>query len=118
MPFTGTSEFEQSGMPQLRALFSLYSEAFTLVVREDGNIVQLSELVGKRIDLGNIGSGERATMELLMQQLNWKQTDFSQISGPHADERAQALCDNQIDALFMSQDTLTAPSEKRLTVVM
>jgi TRAP transporter TAXI family solute receptor len=97
--FTGTSEFEQSGaMPQLRALFSLYSEAFTLVVREDSKIAQLSELTGKRIDLGNIGSGERATMELLMQQLNWKQTDFSQISGLHADERAQALCDNQIDA--------------------
>ncbi len=97
--FTGATEFAQSGpMPQLRALFSLYSEAFTLVVREDSHISQLSDLVSKRIDIGNPGSGERATMELLMQQLNWKQTDFSQISGLHADERAQALCDNQIDA--------------------
>lgn len=97
--FTGATEFEQSGpMPQLRALFSLYSEAFTLVVREDSHISQLSDLVSKRVDIGNPGSGERATMELLMQQLNWKQTDFSQISGLHADERAQALCDNQIDA--------------------
>ncbi len=97
--FTGATEFKQSGpMPQLRALFSLYSEAFTLVVRDDSHISQLSDLVSKRIDIGNPGSGERATMELLMQQLNWKQTDFSQISGLHADERAQALCDNQIDA--------------------
>ena len=97
--FTGATEFAQSGpMPQLRALFSLYSEAFTLVVREDSHISQLSDLVSKRVDIGNPGSGERATMELLMQQLNWKQTDFSQISGLHADERAQALCDNQIDA--------------------
>jgi TRAP transporter TAXI family solute receptor len=99
--FTGTSEFEHSGqMPQLRALFSLYTEAFTLVVREDSNISQLTELVGKRIDLGNVGSGERATMELVMQQLNWKPTDFTQLSGLHADERAQALCDNQIDAFI------------------
>ncbi len=97
--FTGATEFAQSGpMPQLRALFSLYSEAFTLVVREDSHISQLSDLVSKRIDIGNPGSGERATMEILMQQLNWKQTDFSQIYGLHADERAQALCDNQIDA--------------------
>ena len=97
--FTGATEFAQSGpMHQLRALFSLYSEAFTLVVREDSHISQLSDLVSKRVDIGNPGSGERATMELLMQQLNWKQTDFSQISGLHADERAQALCDNQIDA--------------------
>lgn len=97
--FSGATEFAQSGpMPQLRALFSLYSEAFTLVVREDSHISQLSDLVSKRVDIGNPGSGERATMELLMQQLNWKQTDFSQISGLHADERAQALCDNQIDA--------------------
>jgi hypothetical protein len=57
-------------------------------------------------------------MELLMQQLNWKQTDFSQISGLHADERAQALCDNQIDAFVTSQDTLTVPSEKLRIVVM
>ncbi len=99
--FTGATEFAQSGpMPQLRALFSLYSEAFTLVVREDSHISQLSDLVSKRVDIGNPGSGERATMELLMQQLNWKQTDFSQISGLHADERAQALCDNQIDAFI------------------
>jgi uncharacterized protein len=97
--FTGLSEFELSGtMPQLRALFSLYTEAFTVVVRQDSNVQQLSDLIGKRIDIGNPGSGERATMELLMQQLNWKLTDFPMVTALHADERPQALCDNQIDA--------------------
>jgi TRAP transporter TAXI family solute receptor len=97
--FTGLSEFQPTGaMPQLRALFSLYTEAFTLVVRQDSNVLQLPNLIGKRIDIGNPGSGERATMELLMQQLNWKLTDFPLVTGLHADERAQALCDNQIDA--------------------
>lgn len=97
--FTGTGAFAHSGaMPQLRALFSLYSEAFTLVTRQDSNINQLSDLPGKRIDTGNIGSGEHATMELLMQQFHWKPADFPLISGMNADERAQALCDSQIDA--------------------
>ena len=97
--FTGTVEFVQDGkMPQLRALFSLYPEAFTIIARQDSNIAQLSDLVGKRIDIGNVGSGEHASMQLLMQQLNWKQTDFPVISVLDADERAQALCDNQIDA--------------------
>lgn len=85
-------------MPQLRALFSLYPEAFTIIARQDSNISQLSDLIGKRIDIGNVGSGEHASMQLLMQQLNWKQTDFPVISVLDADERAQALCDNQIDA--------------------
>ncbi len=97
--FSGTGTFANAGaMPQLRALFSLYSEAFTLVTRQDGNINQLTDLLGKRIDAGNAGSGEHATMELLMQQFSWKPSDFPQISGMNADERAQALCDSQIDA--------------------
>ena len=97
--FTGTAEFTSNGeMPQLRALFSLYSEAFTLIARQDSNITQLSDLKGKRVDIGNPGSGEHATMQLLMPLFNWQLTDFSVLSGLNADERAQALCDNQIDA--------------------
>ncbi len=97
--FTGTAGFAQNGaMPQLRALFSLYPEAFTLIARQDSNIAQFSDLKGKRADIGNTGSGEHATMQLLLPLFNWKLTDFSVLSGLNADERAQALCDNQIDA--------------------
>ncbi|WP_051448937.1 TAXI family TRAP transporter solute-binding subunit [Tolumonas lignilytica] len=99
--FAGTHEFSTKGkMPQLRALFSLYSEAFTLIAREDSKINLMTDLIGKRIDLGNAGSGEQATMQLLMNQLNLKPADFAAISSLNADERAQELCDNQTDAFI------------------
>ena len=38
--YNGDAEFSDTGpMPQLRALFSLYTEAFTIVARADSNII-------------------------------------------------------------------------------
>jgi TRAP transporter TAXI family solute receptor len=95
--FTGTQGFPDK-MPELKALFNLYTEAFTIVVRKDENIHQFSELLGKKIDIGNPGSGERAVMDILMPNLHWTDKDFAAVSTLNADDRAQALCNNQIDA--------------------
>src|SRR5690606_36234696 len=57
---------------ELRALFSLHSEAFLLVARRDARITHLQDLSGKRVNIGNPGSGQRGTMEILMRQLGWE----------------------------------------------
>lgn len=97
--YNGTNEYQQTGaFPELRALFGLYKESFTIVVRNDKNIQSLQDLKGKRIDLGNPGSGERVSMDKLLAHLHWSTKDFSNTSELKADDRAQALCDNKIDA--------------------
>lgn len=97
--YNGDEEFATSGpMPQLRALFSLYTEAFTIVARADSGIQNLYDLQQKKVDIGNPGSGERVSMDHLMTATGWTKDSFTYVSELKADDRAQALCDGKIDA--------------------
>ncbi|MFV0574886.1 MAG: TAXI family TRAP transporter solute-binding subunit [Vibrio sp.] len=82
----------------MRTLFSMHSEPLNIVVRADSNINSIKDLAGKRVNLGNEGSGDRATMQMLMEQFGWKKGSFSLATEYSGDSRAHALCDNRIDA--------------------
>ena len=97
----GTKVFEKDGKyADLRAVFSLHPEPFTVLSRKEANITSLDGLKGKRVNIGNPGSGTRASMEELMGALGWKTSDFSLASELKADEHGAALCDNKIDAFY------------------
>ena len=99
--YEGTSKFrEQGANPQLRAVFSIHSEPFTVMARGDSGIKTFADLPGKRVNIGNPGSGQRGTMEVLMKSLGWKRGDFKLVSELKATEQARALCDNKIDAMI------------------
>lgn len=96
----GSSQFAERGpYPELRALFAIHSEPFTLVARKDSGITGLEGLKGKRVNIGNPGSGQRGTMEVLMQRLGWQESDFALASALKATEQSRALCDNKVDAM-------------------
>ncbi|MDR2077244.1 MAG: TAXI family TRAP transporter solute-binding subunit [Desulfovibrio sp.] len=96
---TGSEQFAKAGPdPKLRALFSLHAEAFTLVARDDSGIKVFTDLAGKRVNVGDPGSGNRSTMELLMKEYNWTDATFSLAANLKPAEMAGALCDNKIDA--------------------
>ncbi|MDR2884777.1 MAG: TAXI family TRAP transporter solute-binding subunit [Deferribacteraceae bacterium] len=82
----------------LRVLFSLYAEAFTLVARDDAKINSFKDLVGKRVNIGDPGSGNRSTMLLLMNEYKFTPKTFSLATDLKPAEMAGALCDNKIDA--------------------
>ncbi len=84
----------------LRSMFSLHSEPFTVIVRKDSGIKTFNDIKGKRVNIGNPGSGMHATMQVLMQLKNWTKDDFKMISELKASEQAQALCDNKIDVMI------------------
>ncbi|WP_107851704.1 TAXI family TRAP transporter solute-binding subunit [Oceanimonas marisflavi] len=95
----GESGFaEQGAFEDLRAVFSLHGEAVTIVARKDANIKTFEDLKGKRVNIGNPGSGQRDTMEVLLKAYGWTQDDFSLVSELRPAEHGQALCDNRIDA--------------------
>lgn len=101
--YKGTDIFQEKGpFKELRSLFSLHSEAFTLVVRADSGINTLDDLVGKRVNVGNKGSGSRPTMDVLMAVKKWNKNTFSEISELKGTEQPQALCNNKIDAMIYS----------------
>ncbi|SDG47407.1 TAXI family TRAP transporter solute-binding subunit [Alloyangia pacifica] len=98
--YNGTSRFEETGpFEGLRAVFSVHPEPFTVVARADAGIKTFEDLKGKRVNVGNPGSGQRGTMEVLMEKLGWTMDDFAVASELQAAEQSQALCDNNIDAM-------------------
>lgn len=101
--YHGTSKFEDAGAnEELRAVFSVHPEPFTVVARADAGIKDFKDLKGKRVNIGNPGSGQRGTMEVLMNALGWTKDDFSLASELKSAEQSQALCDNKIDAMVFT----------------
>lgn len=99
--YKGTAYFAgQPPFTKLRSLFSLHSEAFTVVARADSGIKKFDDIKGKRVNIGNPGSGMRATMDVVMQAKNWTVKDFKVASELKASEQPQALCDNKIDVMI------------------
>lgn len=82
----------------LRAVFSLYQEAFTIVARRSADIQQFEDLKAKRVNIGNPGSGQRSTMEAVMSAVGWNLETFSAVSELSSSDQARALCAGEIDA--------------------
>ncbi len=101
--YNGTSKFvDQGPFANLRAVFSVHPEPFTVVARADAGIKDFSDLKGKRVNIGNPGSGQRGTMEVVMAALGWDMSTFSLASELKSAEQSQALCDNKIDAMVFT----------------
>ncbi|MBK0399896.1 TAXI family TRAP transporter solute-binding subunit [Limibaculum sp. M0105] len=99
--YNGSSKFEETGaFPELRAVFSVHPEPFTVIARKDANIKTFDDLKGKRVNVGNPGSGQLATMEVVLAAKGWTMDDFSLASELKPAEQAQALCDNKVDAII------------------
>lgn len=96
----GTARFEDAGAFEgLRAVFAIHPEPFTVVARADAGISSFADLAGKRVNIGDPGSGTRGTMEVLLDAMDWTTDDFSLATELKASEQSAALCDNQIDAM-------------------
>ncbi|MEL7348940.1 MAG: TAXI family TRAP transporter solute-binding subunit, partial [Pseudomonadota bacterium] len=96
----GSSKFEGSAFPELRAVFSVHPEPFTVIARADAGIASFDDLKGKRVNVGNPGSGQLGTMEVVLAAKGWSMDDFSLASKLKAAEQSQALCDNKVDAII------------------
>ena len=100
--YNGTSKFESVGeFKELRAVFSIHMEPITIVARKDANVKSFADLKGKRVNLGNVGSGTRATVATLLEAKGWTDSDFSLAAELRSSEQSQALCDNKLDAFIM-----------------
>ena len=101
--YNGTSKFQDQGaFKDLRAVFSVHGEPFTVVARKDSGIKTFDDLKGKRVNVGNPGSGQRATMGVVLDALGWKESDFALASELKSAEQAAALGDNKVDAIVFT----------------
>ena len=98
--YNGTSKFEGDKFDNLRAVFSVHGEPFNVIARADSGITSFDDLKGKRVNIGNPGSGQRATMEVVMDAKGWTLDDFALASELKPAEQAAALGDNKVDAII------------------
>lgn len=99
---TAPDKFPDGKFDGLRAVFSVHPEPFTVVARADSGISTIDDLKGKRVNIGNPGSGQRGTMEVLMDKMGWSMDDFTLASELKSSEQAAALCDNKVDAIVFT----------------
>lgn len=99
----GTEAFASDGpWNQLRSLFSLHQELFTVVARAGAGIKTFDDLKGRRVNVGNPGSGQRNTLESLMNVKGWTMADFSEVSELPSSMQSRALCSDQVDAIVFT----------------
>ncbi len=99
----GTSKFKKAGaFKELRSVFSVHPESFTVVARRDSGVKVLSDLKGKRVNIGNPGSGQRGSAEMMIKAAGWTKRDFKLAAELTSTEQSKALCDGKIDAYIYS----------------
>jgi len=98
--YNGTSKFEGNQVSSLRAVFSVHGEPFTVVARADSGAETFDDLFGMRVNVGNPGSGQRATMEVVLDAMGKTMDDFSFASELKPAEQSAALGDNKVDAII------------------
>ncbi len=99
--YHGTSKFEEQGrFEDLRAVFSVHPEPVTIIARDDSGVMNITDLKGKRVNIGNVGSGTRGTWEVIEEAMGWQRSDLKLASELKSAETGQAVCDNKIDAYF------------------
>jgi hypothetical protein len=98
----GLDEWKNKG-PQkdLRSMFSLYTESITLLASVDSGAKTIKDLKGKRVYIGEIGSGSRqnAMDALNAAGIDWK-TDIKVIKKGEKYDVQSMLMRGELDAFF------------------
>jgi uncharacterized protein len=97
----GIADWKGKG-PQkdLRAVFSIYPESCSLLAAVDANINSLQDLRGKRVNLGNRGSGHLGNSLDVIRTLGFDINSDIQAFFIKPDEAPGLLQDGRIDAFF------------------
>ena len=97
----GMAEWQEKG-PQsdLRAVFSIHPESVTLAAAVDAGIEDIRDLKGKRVNIGNPGSGQRQNSIDALEAVGIDYTTDLDAESVKAAEAPGLLQDGRIDAFF------------------
>ena len=100
--YNGAPLSEWEGKPQknLRAIFAVHPESITLVAAVDTGINSLQDLRGKRVNIGNPGSGQRQNSIDALTAAGIDYEKDLRAEGLKAAEAPGLLQDGRIDAFF------------------
>lgn len=98
--FNGMAEWKKIGAQKdLRAVFSIHPESITLIATAKSGIKSVNDLKGKRVNIGNPGSGQRQNSIDVLSSFGISLSDFK-AEQVKAVEAPGLLQDEKIDAFF------------------
>lgn len=96
----GLDQWKDRGpQTKLRAVFSLHPEVVTIVASDKSKIRKLADMKGKRINIGNPGSGQYVNSEYIFSAAGLKISDIK-VEKTKAVDAPALLHDGRIDAFF------------------
>ncbi len=98
----------------LRSMASLWPEAVHIVTLEDTGIDSIEDLSGKRIAVGNPGSGSRFNAIRVAQESGFTRSNFPEIREFSLSESIAALENGKVDAIFTTE-AVPSPALQDLT---
>ncbi len=99
--YNGLAEWSKYGkQTDLRSLFSVHPESITLVASEKSGIREIKDLKGKRVNLGNPGSGYLQNSRDVLKAVGLTERDDLKAEHVKAVEAPGLLQDERIDAFF------------------
>ena len=91
---------EKGPQKDLRAVFTIHPESITLVAADDAGIKSINDLRGKRVNIGNPGSGQRQNSIDALSNYGINYEKDLKAEGVKAAEAPGLLQDGRIDAFF------------------
>ncbi len=90
--YNGLGKFKGNPHKNLRTLFRIHDEYLTVIAKKDSNIKNFSDLRGKKVNIGNIGSGSRILFSEMLNKLGWELSDFKEVYEESGSNISKVLC--------------------------
>jgi len=110
--YNGAADWTGNPAKYLRSVFSMHPETVLLVVRKDSGIKSVEDLRGKRVNIGNPGSGQRGNAEDVLRIYGLDFNRDFRAEGLQQHEASRALVDRKIDAFFYTVGNPSAAIEE------
>jgi uncharacterized protein len=110
--YNGAADWDGKPVKSLRSVFSMHPETVLLVTRKDTGIKKVEDIKGKRINIGNPGSGQRGNATDVLRIYNINPDRDIRAEGLQQPEASRALVDRKIDAFFFTVGNPSAAIEE------
>ena len=106
--YSGTDQFKDRPIKNLRAIASLYPETIQIIARADAGVTSIGDIQGKRLVPGDRGSGTEVDCLNILQGLGLTYKDFANVDWLSFSGASQRLGDKQADVAFITAGWPTA----------
>jgi len=94
--------FDGKPVKGIRALAALYPEVVHIVARQDAGIRTVADLKGKRVVVGDVGSGTEQNARQILEAYGLRFEDLGQVIRVSPNQGSQLLQDKRADAFFFT----------------